>query len=88
MNTKSVQNSLKTKKSTLKTFYKSLDDYALALFKAVFDVSEILILICCLKGPSINNVTALGRRGYQGFCDNNTKALLNKSGTMGEGCQK
>jgi hypothetical protein len=37
------------------------------------------------KGPSINDVTALGGRGYQGFCDNSTKALLIKSVTMGGG---
>ncbi len=36
-------------------------------------------------GPSINDVTALGGRGYQEFCDNSTKALLIKSVTMGEG---
>jgi hypothetical protein len=39
-------------------------------------------------GPSINDVTALGGapgRGYQGFCDNSTKALLIKSMTMGRG---
>jgi hypothetical protein len=30
------------------------------------------------RGPSINDVTALGGRGYQGFCDNSTKNLINK----------
>ncbi len=34
-------------------------------------------------GPSINDVTALGGRGYKGFCDNSTKALVLKSVTMG-----
>ncbi len=37
------------------------------------------------KGLSINDVTALGGRGYQGFCDNSTKVLLIKSVTMGGG---
>ncbi len=37
------------------------------------------------KGSSINEVTALGGRGYQGFCDNSTKALVIKSVTMGGG---
>ena len=26
-------------------------------------------------GSSINDITVLGGRGYQGFCDNSTKAL-------------
>jgi hypothetical protein len=40
-------------------------------------------------GPSINNVTALGGRGYQGFCDYSTKALLIKKRDDGErGCQE
>jgi hypothetical protein len=30
-------------------------------------------------------VTALGEKGYQGFCDNSNKALLLKSVTMGGG---
>jgi hypothetical protein len=34
------------------------------------------------KAPSINDVTALGGTGCQGFC---TKSLLLKSVTMGEG---
>ncbi len=38
-----------------------------------------------LKGPSINDVTALGGRGYQGFCDNSTYAFVLKSVTMGGG---
>jgi hypothetical protein len=40
------------------------------------------------QGPSINDVTARQGRGYQGFCDNSTKALLLKSVTMGEGYKK
>jgi hypothetical protein len=36
-------------------------------------------------GPSINDVTALGGRGYQGFCNNSTKALLIKTVMMGGG---
>ncbi len=35
--------------------------------------------------PSINDVTALGERGYQRFCDDSTKALLLKSVTKGGG---
>ncbi len=35
------------------------------------------------KGPFINDVAALGGRGYQWFCDNSVKALLLKSVTMG-----
>ncbi len=31
------------------------------------------------------DVAALGGRGYQGFCDDSTKALVTKSVTMGEG---
>jgi hypothetical protein len=37
------------------------------------------------KGQSINDVTALEGRGYQGFCDNSTNALLLNSLTMGGG---
>jgi hypothetical protein len=37
------------------------------------------------KGSSINDVTVLGGRRYQGFCDNSTKALVMKSVTMGRG---
>jgi hypothetical protein len=29
-----------------------------------------------VKGSSINDVTALGGRGYQGFCDDINKALV------------
>ncbi len=36
-------------------------------------------------GPSINDVAALGGRGYQFFCYNSTYALLLKSMTMGGG---
>ncbi len=36
----------------------------------------------------MNDVTALGGRGYQRFCDNSTKALLIKSVTMGEGLSR
>jgi hypothetical protein len=36
-------------------------------------------------GLSINDVTALEERGYQGFCDDGTKALVIKSVTMGRG---
>ncbi len=47
-----------------------------------------LITFCILrqwsnKGPSINDVMAIGGRGYQGFCDNSIKALLLKSVTTG-----
>ena len=38
-----------------------------------------------LQGSSINDVTAQGGRGYQGFCDNSTKVLLLKSVTMAGG---
>ena len=37
------------------------------------------------KGSSINDVTVLGGRGYQGFCDNSIKALFQKRLTMGGG---
>jgi hypothetical protein len=37
-----------------------------------------------LKGSSINDVTVVGGRGYQGFCDNSTKASVIKSVTIGE----
>jgi hypothetical protein len=37
------------------------------------------------KGSSINDVTVLGGRGYQGFCDDSTKALVLKSVTIGGG---
>ncbi len=41
------------------------------------------------KGPSINDVMALGGKRYQGFYDNGTKALALKSVTKrGRGCQK
>jgi hypothetical protein len=40
------------------------------------------------SGSSINDVTVLGGRGYQGFCDNSTKASVIKSVTMGEGSRK
>ncbi len=40
------------------------------------------------KGPSIKDVTALGERVYQGFCDNSTKAFVLKSVTMGEWASK
>jgi hypothetical protein len=42
------------------------------------------------KGPSINNVTTLGVgvKGYQGFCDNSTIALLLKTVTMEGGVSK
>ena len=36
-------------------------------------------------GPSINDVTALGGRGYQRSCDNSTKALVVKSVMIGGG---
>ncbi len=39
-------------------------------------------------GSSINDVSVVGRRGCQGFCDNSTKAILMKSVTMGEGVSK
>ncbi len=37
------------------------------------------------KGSSINDVTVVGWRGYQGFCDNSTTASVIKSVTMGGG---
>ena len=37
------------------------------------------------KGSSINDVTALRWKGYQGFCNNSTKALVLKGVTMGGG---
>ncbi len=36
-------------------------------------------------GASINDVTALGGRGYEGFCDNSIKALLKSVTTGGRG---
>jgi hypothetical protein len=36
-----------------------------------------------IKGPSINDVTALGGRRYQGFCDNSAKSV-----TMWEGVSR
>ncbi len=42
-------------------------------------------LVISFMGPFINDVTALGERGYQGFFDNSTKALLLKSVMMGGG---
>ncbi len=36
----------------------------------------------------LNDVTALGWRGCQGFCDDSNKVLLIKNETMGERCQK
>ena len=36
-------------------------------------------------GSSINDVTVLEGRGYQGFCDDSAKALVLKSVTMGGG---
>jgi hypothetical protein len=41
-----------------------------------------------IKASSINDVTAIGGRGYQGFCDNSIKALVLKSVTMGGGVSK
>ena len=51
---------------------------------------EVLILekhlnLILPKGSSINDVTALGGRSYQGFCDDSTKALVIKYVTMGLG---
>ena len=40
------------------------------------------------KGSSINDVTVLGGRGYQGFRDDSTIALVIKSVTMGDGVSK
>ncbi len=37
------------------------------------------------KGSSVNDVTVVMGRGYQGFCDNNTKASVIKSVTIGGG---
>ena len=34
------------------------------------------------KGSSINDVKTLGGSGYQGFCDDSTKALVIKRVTM------
>ena len=52
--------------------------------------SYLTIILCALEcettwGSSINDVTVLGGRGYQGFCDDSTKALVLKSVTMGGG---
>ncbi len=40
------------------------------------------------KGSFINDVTALGGRGYQGLCDDSNKVKLIKSVTIGEGVLK
>jgi hypothetical protein len=41
------------------------------------------------NGSSIIDVAALGKRGYQGFCDYSTKDLILKSVMMGgEGVKK
>ncbi len=42
----------------------------------------------CRKGLSINDVTALGGGGYQGYSDNSIKCLVMKSVTMGGGVVK
>ncbi len=52
------------------------------------DVINKFEKIHCPQGSSINDVTALGGRGYQGFCDNSAKALVIKSVTMGGGSVK
>jgi hypothetical protein len=39
-------------------------------------------------GAVHNDVTALGGRGYQEFCDKSTKVLLLKGVTMGVGVSK
>ncbi len=39
-----------------------------------------------VKGTSLNDVTALEGRGYQGFCDYSNEALILKGVTIG--CQK
>jgi hypothetical protein len=55
-------------------------------------ICKIFLTLCLnilrflrLKGSSINDVTALGGRGYKGFCDESTKALVIKCVTMGGG---
>ena len=40
------------------------------------------------EGPSINDVTAFGWVGYQGFCENSNEALVFKSVMAGEGLSK
>jgi hypothetical protein len=73
--------------------YWSFLSHALSLFSYSYLTFPLSIThpICPLSllshslGSSINDVTALGGRGYQGFCDDSTKALVMKSVTMGEG---
>ncbi len=43
------------------------------------------LILRCLRGSSINDVTALGGREYLGFCEDSTKALVIKSVTKGGG---
>ena len=44
-----------------------------------------LLTLKFIWGSSTNDVTVLGGRGYQGFCDNSTKAIVLKRVTMGGG---
>jgi hypothetical protein len=45
----------------------------------------LFISAISILGPSINDVTALGGSGYQGFRNNSTEVLVPKRVTMGEG---
>ncbi len=56
-----------------------------ALPLAVTSLIPVVLLPLFGKGSSINDVTALGGRECQGFCDNSTKPLVMKSVTMGGG---
>ncbi len=53
----------------------------LALFLSF--LSRIFGLRPHIRGPSINDVTTLGGRAYEGLCDNSTEALVIKRVTMG-----
>ncbi len=37
------------------------------------------------KGPSVNNFTALGRKGHYGICNDSNEALILKSVTLVRG---
>jgi hypothetical protein len=48
-------------------------------FSVYFLVSEIAVMLVIKNHPlgaSINDITALGGRGYEGFCDNSIKGLV------------
>ena len=51
-------------------------------FSNVIDISKLndeRFKMKTNKGSSINDVTVLGGKGYQGFCDDSTKALVLKA---------